>query len=70
MDTKTPREEIDDLGVRLVDVLIEAQRLNADGPTRSRELSLAITKIEEGIHWIQAWLLHTSLQREIVTPGE
>lgn len=67
----TPYGEIDALGERLVDVLIEAQRLNADGmSTRSRELSLAITNVEQGIHWIQAILHHATLQRTITVNGE
>jgi hypothetical protein len=36
---------------------IFAKKANAEGAdSRSRELSLAITKVEEADHWLSAWL--------------
>lgn len=33
------------------------RKLNGDGsPLKSRQLSLAITKLEEGSHWLADWI--------------
>lgn len=45
-----------------IETLIEELRaLNADdSPARSRQASLAITKLEEGSHWLADWLSEAS----------
>lgn len=51
-----------ELQTQLVKALVVAKELNA-GPMRCRELSLAITKIEEAQHWVFAMY---SLPTEVV----
>lgn len=42
----------------LTDLIVRAEKLNEkDAPTRSRELSLTITKLEEARHWLAETLV-------------
>jgi hypothetical protein len=62
-DTRTDDQKITDLADGITDLIFIAQVLNAsDAPTRSRELSLAITKLQEASHWIWELEPHTQEQ--------
>lgn len=37
---------------QLVNAIAELEAMNADKPTRSRELSLAITNLQQGLLWL------------------
>lgn len=51
---RTPQESIDLLAQRVRNAVSFASELNGDLYMRRRELSLAITKLEEALLWLSA----------------
>ena len=52
--TDTVEDKIYKLRLHLKSLLGDARHLNTQGePTRSRELSLAVTALEEAAHWLR-----------------